>query len=97
MTTKKAADEWAHFLSPIWLILVAVNAFCFGGLLVLLATGRGGGSVLLTISTGVLFCTGLTGALIASVRARRQGVLGDESAGGWDSDHVGSGCVWKRV
>ena len=65
----------ADYLSPLKLTLLAVNAICFGGCVVLLAAGRGDGPVvLLTIGVGLMLFTGLTGALIAACRTRAQGL-----------------------
>ena len=64
---------WREYLSPLKLILLSVNALCFGGCLVLLALGSAGGPmVLLTVGTGLSLFGGLTGALIATRRANKE-------------------------
>ncbi len=68
MTTEANRDCWSAFLSPLRLIVLAVNAMCFGGFLAFLAAGEGG--VVITVLTGVMFFSLLTGALVASCRAR---------------------------
>ena len=79
MTTKNAADCCASWLSPLKLILLAINAVCFGGCLVLLAAGKGDGPVvLLTVATGLMLFAGLTGALIASRQAHTRKTSGTE-------------------
>ena len=65
-TTNKQHLEWREYLSPLLITLLAINTICFGGFIVLLAIGAGGGPlVLLTIGTGLAFGAGLAGALIA--------------------------------
>ena len=54
----------SHWLSPLMLTLLAVNAVCFGGCIVLLAFGSS--VVLLTIGTGLSLGAGLTGAVLAT-------------------------------
>lgn len=51
---------WSAFLSPLRLILLAVNGICLGACLVLLVIGLG--SVLLTIGVGLSFGAGAVGA-----------------------------------
>ena len=66
-----------NWLSPLKLTLLAINAVCFGGCLVLLALGRGGGPVLLlTFGTGLAMLAGLTGALMATRRTKNPVVEG---------------------
>jgi len=73
MNTNNAACCWLGWLSPIKLILLAINAVCFGGCLVILAAGNVSGPlVLLTIGTGLSLFAGLTGALIAYFRIRKR-------------------------
>jgi O-antigen ligase len=72
-------DCWCDWLSPLRLTLLAVNSVCFGGCLVLLATGKAKGStVFLTVAVGMMFASGLIGALVASHRARKRGVTRTE-------------------
>ena len=54
----------SHWLSPLMLTLLAVNAVCFGGCIVLLAFGSS--VVLLTIGTGLSLGAGLTGTVLAT-------------------------------
>jgi predicted NBD/HSP70 family sugar kinase len=76
-TTEKQQSEWREYLSPLQLTLLAINAVCFGGCLVLLAIGAGDGPlVLLTIGTGLAFGAGLAGAIVAgrkNAACRRNG------------------------
>ena len=66
-TPETEGTAWPHWISPRKTILLAINAVCFGGCLVLLAIGTTSGPlVLLTIGTGLLFLAGLTGAIVAS-------------------------------
>jgi len=74
-TTEKHQSNWRECLSPLKITLLAINAVCFGGCLVLLALGTVSGPlVLLTTGTGLSLCAGLAGAIIASRKnaARRQ-------------------------
>jgi hypothetical protein len=73
--TEKQHSGWREYLSPLKITLLAINAVCFGGYIVLLAFGAGGGPlVLLTIGTGLSLGAGLTGAIVAARKnaARRQ-------------------------
>jgi hypothetical protein len=66
-------DNWQQWISPLRITLLMINAFCFGGLIVLLALGGGSGStVVLTIGVGLMLFAGLTGAIVASRRDRFQ-------------------------
>ena len=79
MPMKNTRDCWVSWLSPLKLTLLAINAVCFGALLVLLAAGKGDGPVvLLAVATGLMLFAGLTGALIASCRTRTRMVTGTE-------------------
>lgn len=70
-THEKSNPSWHEWLSPLKIILLAINAVCFGGCIVLVAVGRGGGPlILLTIATGLSFGAGLTGAILASRQVR---------------------------
>ncbi len=65
-------DCWREYLSPLKLVLLAVNGVCFGGLIVLLALGKAsGGVVVLTIGTGLSFGALVVGAIIASRRSSK--------------------------
>ena len=73
MTTQRNTNGRCSFsfLSPLNLTLLAVNAICFGASLVLLAAGKTGVPlVLVTIGSGLMLLALLTGALVASCRAR---------------------------
>lgn len=72
--TEKAKSDWGEYLSPLKISLLAVNALCFGGLIVLLAISTASGPLIfLTIGAGLSFSGGLSGAIIASrKRAARQ-------------------------
>lgn len=66
-TSAKKAGSYREWISPLRIILLAINAVCFGGCVVLLAVGSASGQlVLLTISTGLCFGAGLAGAVMAS-------------------------------
>ena len=66
-TSDKQHDSWRQWISPLRLTLLAVNAFVFGGCVVLLTLGTASGPMIgLTIATGLSFGAGLTGAIIAS-------------------------------
>lgn len=68
-----SSEKWGVYLSPLRLSLLTVNAFCFGGLLVLLALRTPSGPlVVLTIATGLSLFAGFAGALIASRRVFNQ-------------------------
>ena len=65
--TEKQHSAWRENLSPLKITLLAINAVCFGGCIVLLAVGAGGDPlVFLTIGTGLSVGAGLTGAIVAS-------------------------------
>lgn len=65
-TTEKQSSDWREYLSPFKITLLAINAVCFGGCIVLLALTAGGGPlVLLTIGTGLSLTAGLSGAIVA--------------------------------
>lgn len=69
-TTEKRHSDWREYLSPLKLALLAINAMCFGGCIVLLAFGVGSGPlILLTIGTGLSLGAGLIGAIVASRKA----------------------------
>jgi hypothetical protein len=76
--------------SPLRITILAINAVCFGGCLVLLALGTASGPlVLLTIATGLSFGAGLMGAIVASRELRggareRDGVRRDHEPSGPD-------------
>jgi hypothetical protein len=71
MTTERDTSCWSAYLSPLRLVLLAVNAVCFGGFLAFLAAGKAGApSVLVTVGTGLSLFALLTGALVAASRAR---------------------------
>jgi hypothetical protein len=54
-------------MSPLRITLLATNAVCFGGCVVLLALGTVSGPlVLLTVGTGLSLGAGVAGAMIAS-------------------------------
>ena len=64
------------YLSPVKISLLAVNAVCFGGCVVLGALGCGGGPlVLLTVGTGLSFAAGLTGAIMTARRMKNTSPL----------------------
>ena len=64
---EKKIDSWREWISPLKLSLLVINAICFGGCIVLLATGASSGTlVILTIATGLSFGAGFVGAMIAS-------------------------------
>lgn len=89
MTTQRNTDCWRSFLSPLNLTLLAVNAICFGGFLAFLAAGKADAPVVvLTVTTGVMFSCLLTGALVASCRARsaRNAGATEARAQGQESD-----------
>jgi hypothetical protein len=72
MSDDARVDCWRAYLSPLKVSLLAVNAICFGGCVVLLALGSGGGPlVLLTVGTGLSFAAGVTGAIIAARRMKK--------------------------
>jgi hypothetical protein len=73
-TNGKSNPSWREWLSPLKITLLAINAVCLGGCIVLLAVGRGGGPlILLTIATGLSFGAGLTGAIMASRQDHNRG------------------------
>jgi hypothetical protein len=60
------STSWRDWLSPLKITLLAINAVCFGGCVVLLALGTVSGPlVLLTVGTGLSLGAGLAGAIIA--------------------------------
>ena len=72
-TTSKSNSSWSEWLSPLKITLLVVYAICFGGCIVLLAVGRGGGPlILLTIATGLSLGAGLIGAILALRQGRRR-------------------------
>ena len=89
MTTQRNRNCWPSFLSPLNLTLLAVNAICFGASLVLLAAGKADALlVLVTVATGLMLFALLTGALVASCRARsaRNAGATEARAQGQESD-----------
>ena len=79
MAKENRRDRWCDWLSPLKLTLLAINAVCFGGCLVLLAAGKADGPlVLLTVAVGLMLLAGLTGALIASRRRHTRSVSDTE-------------------
>jgi len=59
--------EWRGWISPLKLTLLAINAVCFGALVVLLILSQPSGPLVgITIATGLSFAAGLTGAILAS-------------------------------
>ncbi len=74
-TTRKHHAAWQDWISPLKLVLLAINAVCFGACVVLLVVGTASGPlVVLTIATGLSFTAGLIGAIVAS-RKRLAGDL----------------------
>jgi hypothetical protein len=73
MTNDDIEKCWRANLSPLKLSLLVVNAVCFGGFLVFLASGKSSGSiVVMTVATGLMLFAGLAGALMASRRIIKQ-------------------------
>lgn len=75
-TSEKQNSACRQWISPLRLTLLAVNAVCFGGCLVLLALATVSGAlIVLTIGTGLSLGAGLAGAVTASRKsaARDQG------------------------
>ncbi|MCL4180217.1 MAG: hypothetical protein KJ072_21050 [Verrucomicrobia bacterium] len=66
-TPATRSTSWRDWMSPVRITLLAVNAVCFGGCVVLLALGTASGPlVLLTIGTGLSLGAGVAGAIMAS-------------------------------
>jgi hypothetical protein len=60
------STSWQDGMSPLRITLLAVNALCFGGCVVLLAVGTASGPLLLlTIGTGLSLGAGVAGAITA--------------------------------
>ena len=73
MPNNAKAGGRPRYLSPLMLSLLVINAICFGGCVVLLALGSGGGPLtLLTVGTGLSFVAGLAGAIVVARRMRSQ-------------------------
>jgi hypothetical protein len=70
--------SWSDYISPLKLSLLAVNAVCFGGFIVLLALGKSSGPLVgMTIATGLMLFAGLAGALVASRRGIKQKLISE--------------------
>jgi hypothetical protein len=64
---EKRNASWLSWMSPLRITLLAINAVCFGGCVVLLAVGTANSPlVLLTTGTGISMAAGLAGAIFAS-------------------------------